>query len=95
MSFPCPGCGAPVDGRPDRLLLTCATCGARLRSHAVESSGAAPAFEVQVVGRPECRRFVEIPWDEAERRRLAGWLVWASILTVALVLMLLVLAWTL
>jgi hypothetical protein len=61
----------------------------------VDSRGAAPAFEVQVVGHPERRRRVEIPWDEAERRRLAGWLVWASIVTAALVLILFVLAWTL
>jgi hypothetical protein len=92
VSFPCPACGAPVDGRPDRLFLKCATCRARLRSRAVGTDGANPAFEVHVLGRPETRRRVELPWDETERRRLAGWLVAASIVTVGLVLVLFVLA---
>jgi predicted RNA-binding Zn-ribbon protein involved in translation (DUF1610 family) len=92
VSFPCPECGASVDGRPDRLLLTCTACGARLRSRAVDAGGPAPVFEVQTVGRPETRRRVEIPWDEPQRRRLAGWLFVASVVTVGLVLVLFVLA---
>jgi hypothetical protein len=50
---------------------------------------------VHVVGRPEVRRRVEIPWNAAQRRRLVGWLVGASIVTLALVLILFVLARTL
>ncbi|MCG6924208.1 MAG: hypothetical protein LJF30_02660 [Acidobacteria bacterium] len=92
MSFPCPGCDAPIAGRPDRLLLRCGACGARLRSRAVETSASSPLFEVQVTGRPETLRRVEIPWDEAERRRLSSWLLVASVVTVALVLVLFVLA---
>jgi hypothetical protein len=61
----------------------------------VQTNGAAPAFEVQVVGRPERRRRVEIPWDETQQRRLARWLVVASIVTAGLVLVLFVLARTL
>jgi hypothetical protein len=61
----------------------------------VDSDGTAPAFEVQVVGQPETRTRVEIPWDESQLRRLVGWLVGASLVTVALVLILFVLARTL
>jgi len=92
VSFPCPGCDAPIDGRPDRLLVRCNACGARLRSRAVETSGPVPLFEVQVTGRPETLRRVEVPWDEAERRRLSTWLLVASVVTVALVGVLFVLA---
>jgi len=95
VSFPCPGCDARIDGRPDRLLLKCDACGARLRSRAVETSGPNPLFEVQVTGRPETLRRVEIPWDGAERHRLSTWLLVASIVTVALVGVLFVLAWML
>jgi len=28
---------------------------------------------------------VEVPWDDAQQRRLAAWLVWASLVTVGLV----------
>jgi hypothetical protein len=58
----------------------------------VETSGPVPVFEVQVTGRPETLRRVEIPWDEAARRRLSAWLLVASVVTVALVLVLFVLA---
>lgn len=44
------------------------------------------------MGRPETARRVEIPWDEAERRRLSTWLLVASVVTVALVLVLFALA---
>jgi len=47
---------------------------------------------VEVAGRPETRRRVELPWDEAERRRLRAWLVWSSAITVSLVLALYALA---
>jgi hypothetical protein len=58
----------------------------------VETSGPAPLFEVQVTGRPQTLRRVEIPWDEPQRRRLSAWLLGASVVTVALVLVLFVLA---
>ncbi len=58
----------------------------------METSGPVPLFEVQVVGRPETLRRVEIPWDETARRRLSSWLLLASVVTVALVLVLFVLA---
>ena len=92
MPFPCPGCDAPIDARPERFALRCPACGALLRSRAAETSGPAPAYEVEVSGRPETRRRVEVPWNEAQQRRLSGWLLWASALTVGLVLVLYALA---
>jgi hypothetical protein len=90
--FACPGCGATVGGSPDRFARRCPSCGAFLRSRPVETSGPAPVFEVEVAGRPETRRRVELPWDEAQRRRLTRWLVVSAVVTVALVLVLLALA---
>jgi hypothetical protein len=92
VSFACPGCGAPIEGRPDRLLQQCGSCGARLSSRPVETSGPEPIFEVRVAGRPETGRRIRVPWDETARRRLAVWLFAASAVTVALVLVLFVLA---
>ena len=92
MSFPCPGCDAPIDARPDRFMLRCPACRAVLRSRAVDTTGKAPAFDVEVTGRPDTRRRVEVAWDEAERHRLSAWLLVASIVTVALVLVLFLLA---
>jgi hypothetical protein len=63
-----------------------------LRSRAVESSGPAPVFEVEVAGRPQTRQRAELPWDEAQRRRLRFWLAVSSVLTLALVLALYLLA---
>jgi hypothetical protein len=75
--------------------LRCDSCGARLRRRSVETSGPNPVFEVEVAGRPETRLRVELPWDEAARRRLSVWLLVASVVTVALVLVLFLLARTL
>jgi len=92
VAFPCPGCNRPVIERPDRLVLRCPACGALLRSRAIDADGPRPAFEVEVAGRPETRRRVELPWDESQRRRLSRWLVASSAITVALVFVLYVLA---
>ena len=92
MPFPCPGCEAPIDARPDRLWLRCHACGAVVRSRAVETSGTAPVFEVYVAGRKETLRRVEVPWDGAQQRRLSLWLLWSSVLTLGLALALYALA---
>ena len=92
MSFPCPGCGAPVDAPPDRFMLRCPTCRAVLRTRAVDTSEQAPVFEVEVAGRPETRQRVQLDWTPAQRRRLSTWLLAASVVTVALVLVLYLLA---
>lgn len=92
MPFACPGCGANVEGSPERFARRCPSCGALLRSRPAETSGPAPVFEVEVAGRPETRRRVELPWDEAQRRRLSRWLALSAAVTVALVLVLFALA---
>lgn len=90
--FPCPGCGAPVDRRPGGWALRCASCGALLRARPADTSGPHPAYEVEVAGRPETRRRIELPWDEAARRRLRAWLFWSATLTLGLVALLYALA---
>ena len=55
-------------------------------------SGPLPVYELEVVGRPETRRRVEVAWDEDQRRRLSAWLAWSSLLTVLLVVVLYALA---
>jgi hypothetical protein len=47
---------------------------------------------VEVAGRPETRRRVELPWDEAQRRRLSRWLAVSAVVTLALVAVLFALA---
>jgi hypothetical protein len=81
-----------VASTPERFALRCPACGALLRSRPAETSGQAPAFDVEVTGRPETRRRVELPWDEAQRRRLARWLAASAVVTLALVVVLYVLA---
>jgi hypothetical protein len=50
---------------------------------------------VEVAGRPQTRRRIEIPWDERQSRRLAAWLFWSSLITLGLVIVLYALArWT-
>jgi hypothetical protein len=58
----------------------------------METDGTNPAFDVHVVGNPEVRRRVEIVWDDVERSRLSTWLLVASFATLALVIVLFVLA---
>jgi hypothetical protein len=72
--------------------MRCPSCGVLLRSRPVDTSGQAPVFEVEAVGREGARRRAEVPWDEAERRRLTAWLLWSSVVTLGLVLVLYVLA---
>jgi len=81
-----------VAASPERFALRCPSCGALLRSRATETSGPAPAFDVEVAGRPETRKRVELPWDEAQRRRLSWWLAVSAVVTLALVAVLYALA---
>jgi hypothetical protein len=81
-----------VNRRPSRWALRCPACGALLRSRPAETGGASPTYDVEVAGRPETRRRVEVPWDEAEERRLRAWLFWSSAITLSLVAVLYVLA---
>jgi hypothetical protein len=90
--FPCPGCSTTVDRSPDAWLLRCRACGRAIRSRPVGGPPEVRAFAVQIMGRPETRRRVEIPWQETDRRRLAAWLLWSSVVTVGLVFLLYALA---
>jgi hypothetical protein len=92
VSFACPACDAGIDARPDRPALRCPSCGALLRSRPVDADGPAPVFEVEALGRGGAHRRVEVPWDESQRRRLAAWLLWSSVVTLGLVLVLYLLA---
>lgn len=85
MAFPCPGCLAPVDASPEAWALRCPACGGAIRSRSVEGGGTEPAYDVEIAGRPETRRRIEVPWDEVQRRRLRTWLAWSSAVTVGLV----------
>lgn len=85
MAFACPGCGAPVDGSPERIALRCGACGARLRARVVEGDGTARRYDVEVSGRPATRTRVEVPWTPDEAQRLRAWLLWSSVLTLGLV----------
>ena len=76
-----------VDRDPGSWALRCPSCRAVLRSRTAEGENG-PTFDVEVVGRPETRRRVEVQWDEAQRRRLGSWLLWSSALTLGLVLVL-------
>jgi hypothetical protein len=90
--FTCPGCAAPIDGSPGRLAMRCPSCGALLHGRRAESSGPAPVFEVEVAGRPQTRRRVEVPWDAAQHRRLTVWLAAFTALSLVMAVVLYALA---
>jgi DNA-directed RNA polymerase subunit RPC12/RpoP len=83
MALSCPACGAAVTGSPERRLLRCGACGARIKTRPVSGEGER-AYEVEVLGRAETRRRVELPWTPADTNRLHAWLVWSSAVTVGL-----------
>jgi hypothetical protein len=78
-----------VDGSPESFATRCASCGGAIRARVLDAfSGERRAYEVQITGRPETRRRVEIPWSEHEAARLRRWLLWSTVLTLALVVVL-------
>lgn len=85
MPFACPACAATVEASPDAWFSRCPGCGARLRGRARGEFGGRPAYEVAVVGRPDLRRVVDVPWDAARRRRLSAWLGWSAAVTLGLI----------
>ena len=85
MSFACPACEAAVAASPDAWLSRCPACGARLRGRAAGEVAGRPVYEVVVVGRPDLRHTVEVPWDAARRRSLSAWLAWSAAVTLGLV----------
>ena len=92
MPFPCPGCQSAVPRSPEGWLLRCPTCGARIRSRQAIGSQTARAYDVEVAGRPETRRRIEIPWSEQQQQRLEAWLLWSSVITLGLIVVLFLLA---
>jgi len=84
--FPCPGCRASIDRSPEAWALRCPACRSVIRARALDAvSGDLRAYEVEITGRPETRHRIEVPWTEGEAARLRRWLVWSTVLTLALV----------
>jgi len=84
--FPCPGCRASIDRSPEAWALRCPACRRVIRARALDAvSGDVRAYEVEITGRPETRHRIEVPWTEGEAARLRRWLVWSTVLTLALV----------
>jgi uncharacterized protein (DUF983 family) len=92
MPFACPACRATLDADLEKPLVRCAACGARLRSRIVETGDQTRVYDVKVVGRPETRASVPVEWTSRERRRLAAWLWWSTVVTLGLVAVLYALA---
>jgi hypothetical protein len=88
----CPGCHAALDARLERRLQRCRACGATIRSEAVEGGGRQLAYDVEVQGRKQTRRRIEVPWDATQQRRLSSWLLWASVATLGSIALLYALA---
>jgi hypothetical protein len=81
---------------PEGWAQRCPACRAVLRSRALDDGTAdVRAYEVEVAGRPETRRRVEVPWSAEDGARLRLWLLWSSVVTLGLVAVLYALArWT-
>ena len=87
--FACPGCGAVVTRSPEAWAIRCPSCGGVIRARALDAFRARRArTRVQITGRPETRRRVEVPWSDEEAARLRRWLLWSTVLTLALVVVL-------
>lgn len=63
-----------------------------IRCRALDASGDVLAYEVELAGRPETRKRIELAWDASLRGQLRAWLAWSSVLTLGLVLVLYALA---
>jgi hypothetical protein len=63
-----------------------------VRGRARDAAGDRRVYEVEVVGRPQTRRPVEVPWGPDDQRRLRAWLLWSTAVTLGLVAVLFVLA---
>jgi len=63
-----------------------------VRGRAREAYDDRRASDVEVAGRPETRRVVEVPWSPADDSRLRRVLAWSTAITLGLVVVLYVLA---
>ena len=80
-----------MSGRP-AWLRRCPACRARIRGHVLEAGDGSCSWDVEVSGRPETRRRLELRWDAAQEQRLAGWLLWSTVITLGLLVVLYALA---
>jgi hypothetical protein len=92
MPFACPGCGASIDRSPEAWFLRCSACAGVVRCRPLDAQGDRLAYEVELAGRPETRKRIELAWDASLQRRLWAWLAWSSAITLGLVLVLYALA---
>jgi hypothetical protein len=74
-----------VTADPERGVLRCGACRARLRARAVDDGAPSRRYDVEVAGRPETRARVDVPWTPGEARRLRAWLLWSTAVTLCLV----------
>jgi hypothetical protein len=75
-----------VPRSPEAWALRCPSCRRVIRARPVDEAAAGTlAYEVEIAGRPETRRRIEVPWTEEESARLRRWLVWSTVLTLGLV----------
>jgi hypothetical protein len=77
-----------VPARPESWALRCPSCRGVIRARPAEVGAAADgtrAYDVEIAGRPETRRRVEVPWTAEEAKRLRRWLFWSTVITLALV----------
>jgi hypothetical protein len=94
VAFPCPTCGAAVTSSPEWRLLRCASCGAWLRARPlVDGGGSARRYRVYGLRPRTAPREVELTWDGTAAATLGGWLAWATLLTLALVVLLAAVVW--
>jgi hypothetical protein len=78
-----------VTRSPESWAIRCPTCGGVIRARALDAfSEGTRAYEVQITGRPETRRRIDLPWTDQESVRLRQWLLWSTVLTLALVVVL-------
>lgn len=66
-------------------MARCPACGALVRGRARDGEGDLRAYDVEVAGRPETRRVVEVPWSPADQGRLRVWLAWSTAVTLGLI----------
>ena len=86
MTFACPGCGADVPRNPEAWAIRCPSCRRVIRARPADAASAeSRAYLVEITGHPETRRRIEVPWSEGESERLRRWLLWSTVLTLALV----------
>ncbi len=81
-----------VEASPESWFFRCRSCGKLIRSRASSSSETARVYEIEIVGRPQTRRRIELPWTQTQQARLERRLLGFSLVTVSLVILLFLIA---